>query len=271
MPHFSKCMLIDTADLDQLLYESPDDVVVIDARSYTEYAAGHIRGAVNLDLFAFHWNDTTPDGMRGFDAQTVRLFSFVGASRARRIVVYDGQSGMLAARGVWMLLYMSHRGAFMLDGGFAKWRAESRPVEVQTRGSIPVVFEPQLDRSIITGYADVADNLNRLVIIDSRSPAEYDGSVTRAARGGHIPGAINIEWKRNLSDEGDGRFKDGEQLASLYANIPRDSDIITYCQGGYRAAHSFLALKRAGYTNVRVYLGSWGEWGNMPELPVSND
>ena len=83
-------------------------------------------------------------------------------------------------------------------------------------------------------------------------------------RQGHIPTAINIDWNKNLEE---GLFKNDEKLASLY-EIDKDIPIVTYCQGAYRAANSFLALKKIGFKNVRVYLGSWGEWGNNLELPV---
>ncbi|HET7337340.1 MAG TPA: rhodanese-like domain-containing protein, partial [Candidatus Nitrosotalea sp.] len=81
----------------------------------------------------------------------------------------------------------------------------------------------------------------------------------------HIPTAINIDWELNVND--DGTMKSLEDLAKLY-NFSKDKEIVTYCQGGYRAANSFVALKMLGFKNVKVYLGSWGEWGNKLELPV---
>ena len=105
----------------------------------------------------------------------------------------------------------------------------------------------------------------KIKIIDARTPEEFDGTVIRAARSGHIPTSENIDWSNNLTS--DGKLKPNEDLLNLY-NLDSDQEIITYCQGAYRAANSFLALKKIGFSNVRVYLGSWGEWGNKTELPI---
>ena len=122
-----------------------------------------------------------------------------------------------------------------------------------------------IEPSIITGFDYVEKSIGKATIIDARSPEEFDGSIPRAARGGHIPTAINIDWIKNLDENG--TFKSDTELSKLY-QLNKDSEIITYCQGAYRAANSFLALKKLGFKNVKVYLGSWGEWGNNLELPV---
>ena len=97
------------------------------------------------------------------------------------------------------------------------------------------------------------------------SSKEFNGSDVRAIKRGHIPSAVNIDWENNIEN---GIFKSKAKLSRIYSDIPKNSQIITYCQGGYRAAHAFLALKMLGYKNVKMYLGSWGEWGNRPGLPI---
>jgi len=92
----------------------------------------------------------------------------------------------------------------------------------------------------------------------------------RSARGGAVPGAIHIEWTRNLA--ADGTFKPADDLRAMYeaAGVTPDREVIAYCQGGYRAANSYLALRLLGYPNVSNYLGSWREWGDRLDLPIEH-
>ena len=256
-------MLISTTELNSILNDS--NILIIDTRSFAEYSKGHIPGSVNLDLFAFHWIDTTQEGIQNFNKQTEMLFSFVGVASEKKVVFYDNVSGMLAARGVWMLEYFSHPNVSMLDGGMTKWEKENLPTETQPNPFHPSKFSGKINPDIITGYEYILENLDTLKIIDARSEEEYGGTTIRAAQVGHIPKSINIDWNLNIRD--DGTFKSDDELSKLY-QIPKDSEIVTYCQGAYRAANAFLALKKLGFENVRVYLGSWGEWGNKLDLPV---
>jgi thiosulfate/3-mercaptopyruvate sulfurtransferase len=256
-------VLITTTELAKEL--GNQDLLIIDARSYREYSQGHIPGAVNLDLFAFHWFDTSKQGIEIFNEQTRTILSFTGVTEQKKVIFYDDVSGMLASRGVWLLMYFSHPAAFMLDGGLKKWKSEKLPTETKTNGFLPSKFNGKINQKIIADYQHINKNLGRLVLIDARSKEEYDGTVIRGARRGHIPGALNVDFNLNIAE--DGTLKDEKQLGELY-KIPKDAEVVTYCQGAYRAANSFLALKKLGFTNVRVYLGSWGEWSNRTELPV---
>lgn len=255
-------MLITTSELAGEL--GGKDLVIIDSRSFKEYSQGHIPGAVNLDLFAYHWFDTSEKGIEMFESQTRQLLSFAGV-QGKKVVFYDDISGMLAARGVWMLLYFSHRNVSMLDGGIKKWVADGLGVETRANGFTPSEFTGKPDRSILAGYEHLRENLDDVVVIDARSKEEYDGTTVRGARRGHIPNAVNVDFNLNIAQ--DGTIKDQKELAELYA-FPKEAQVITYCQGAYRAANSFVALKKLGFKNVRVYLGSWGEWSNRDDLPV---
>jgi len=257
-------MIISVKDLNSILNDPK--ILVIDTRSYKDYSDGHIPGAVNLDLFAFHWIDTSKEGIENFNKQTRMIFSFAGVSEEKKIIFYDEVSGMLAARGVWMSLYFSHPDVAMLDGGMKRWREEKMEIETKTNNFKPTNFSGKVNPLLISGFENIKNNLENLIIIDARTKDEYEGKIVRAAQAGHIPRSINIDWVLNLNE--DGTLKDESELSKLY-QIPKESQIVTYCQGAYRAANSFIALKKLGFKNVRVYLGSWGEWGNKLDLPVS--
>jgi thiosulfate/3-mercaptopyruvate sulfurtransferase len=243
------------------------NLLIVDTRPFSSYIRGHIPGAVNIELVQFHWLDTSNQGIKEFTRQSRLLLSNIGVKRNQHVIFYDDISGMSAARGVWLLLYFSHHKVSLLDGGFTRWTEEGLPVENKSNPFVPSNFVGKPNRKVLATLEAVKKSLGKKdsVIIDSRTKEEYTGEHKRASRAGHIPSSINVDWDQNL--EG-GSFKDLDRLSSLYSKIPKKSKIITYCQGGYRAANTFLALKILGYTNVKMYLGSWAEWGNKSKLPI---
>jgi thiosulfate/3-mercaptopyruvate sulfurtransferase len=259
-------LLISSQDLYKLI-KKQDNTIVIDSRPFSEYKNGHVPGAVNIDLFQLHWFDTTKRGIKDFNRQSRLLLSNIGISKDSKVIFYDNVSGISSARGVWLLLYFSHKNVCMLDGGFEKWKKERYPIEVKSNPLRNVRFIGKPNTKVIADANEVKKSIRNknVTIVDARSREEYVGSEVRAARRGHIPSAVNIDWEDNVEKA---VFKSKEKLSKIYSNIPKNSQVITYCQGGYRASNAFIALKLLGYKKVKLYLGSWGEWGNRLEFPV---
>jgi thiosulfate/3-mercaptopyruvate sulfurtransferase len=259
-------LLICAKDLNNAI-QKKDDKIVIDTRSFLEYKNGHVPGAVNIDLFQLHWFDTTKRGIKDFNRQTRLLLSNIGIKKNSMVVFYDNISGMYAARGVWLLLYFSHENVCMLDGGFEKWKKEGYPIEVKSNPLKISLFKGNPNAKILADAKDVRRSLGKknVLIVDARSREEYNGIEVRGARRGHIPTAVNIDWTCNIGNDS---FKSKDKLAKIYSKIAKNAQVITYCQGGYRAANAFLVFKMLGYKKVKMYLGSWGEWGNRLDLPV---
>ncbi len=245
-------------------------VVLLDLRAAEAFAAAHVPGAVHLDLYGLSLIDTSPEPLRAFLWMIEHLLIARGVSDDRAVVVYDEHSGIRAARAFWCLEYFGHPATRLLDGGFRAWERAGLPVtssaEAPRKGAT-VGRSPIPDR--LATWSDVRSRLGtECVMLDTRGEAEYLGDERRAARGGAIPGAVHIEWTRNLDDRGE--FKSAADLRGMYesAGVTPDREIVAYCQGGYRAAHSYLALRLLGYERVRSYLGSWKEWGDRDDLPV---
>lgn len=244
--------------------------LVIDLRPPDGYAAGHIPGAVHLDLFGISLIDTDPAPLRSFLWILEHLLASRGVTAARHVVLYDEHSGIRAARAFWALEYFGHEHTRLLDGGFGAWCAAGLPVTAEAAPAQPTTWTgTRMDERLAT-WRDVHEQIGETetVLLDTRTRGEYDGTIVRAARGGCIPGAVHVEWTHNLGP--DGAFKPASDLRAMYeqAGVTPEKEVLTYCQGGYRAAHSYLALRLLGYPRVRPYLGSWKEWGDRLDLPV---
>jgi thiosulfate/3-mercaptopyruvate sulfurtransferase len=158
----------------------------------------------------------------------------------------------------------------MLDGGFEKWKSMGFPIEIKSNALCKCKFRGKVNTKILSTAREIKHSLENknLIVIDARSKEEFSGSEVRAIRRGHIPTAVNIDWENNIAN---GTFKKIKQLSKIYSKIPIRSNVVTYCQGGYRAANAFIVLRMLGYKKVKMYLGSWGEWGNRLQFPVSQE
>jgi len=243
---------------------------VIDTRPAELFAQGHIPGAAHFDLFGISLIDTSPAPLKAFLAMIAHLFEMRGVDLDKEIVFYEENSGMRAARGLWFLEYFGHQKVSVLDGGFLAWTQAGCPVTTVAAPPKATEFKTAERRELLATFEDVLKSLGKpgVRIVDTRGADEYMGRLVRAARGGAIPGAVHLEWTNNLDSTG--RYKPEAELREMYRKlgVTPDKEAIPYCQGGYRAAHTYLALRLLGFPNVRNYLGSWKEWGDRVDLPI---
>ena len=246
------------------------DLCIIDVRPAEDYAKGHIPGATHFDLFGLSLIDTSEAPLKAFMFMIHHVLELRGVSETKEVVFYEDNSGMRAARGVWFLEYYGHPNVKMLDGGFQAWKAAGAPVTFEAAVPKAATFKSTERREVLATADDVLRSLSKkeIAILDTRSRGEFLGTHVRAARGGAIPGAIHIEWTENIAS--DGKFKSNTELKAMYdqAGITPDKEVVSYCQGGYRAAHSYVALRLLGFPKVRNYIGSWKEWGDRADLPL---
>lgn len=243
-----------------------------DARA--AYLAGHLPGAVYCnwadDLSAPPPPSGHPRWMLPDPAAFAATMSRLGIGDRTMVVGYDAEGGHHAAR-LWLALRrFGYDRMAVLEGGLQKWQRESRPLEPGDVHAEPARFTPRPRLGVVASKAEVlaAVRTGDPWLLDVRSEAEYLGTEARAARGGHIPGAVNILWKDALQD--DWTLRDPDALDALYADAGFNADTatVTYCQAGVRAAFTHLVLTALGRDQVRTYDGSWEDWGNDPEVPV---
>ena len=239
------------------------------------YATSHIAGAafahVERDLSAARTGRNgrhplpTPEAVAG-------LFGRLGIDAAKQVVAYDQGSGMFASRVWWMLRWLGHDRAAVLDGGFAKWLREGRPVSTEPPFHEPTTFVPTRVRPTVSATG-IAASLPRhgLLLLDARAAERYRGDVEPIDPvAGHIPGALNRPYTRNVA--ADGTFRSPGELRSEFEGMlhgrPPD-DLVHYCGSGVSACHNLLAMTVAGYPLTRLYPGSWSEWIADPQRPIS--
>ncbi len=264
LSHSKSKMLVDSRWL--RAHRRDPGLVLIDTRPAKEFWAGHLKDARHFDPFPFHHTDTSERGVAEFGAQLQWIFSALGISGRETVVFYEDASGMRAARGAWALEYAGHPKARMLDGGL-KASGEKLTAKVDRFAPTDFKFKPRAET--LASYTHLLERIGNhdVQIFDVRSDAEYYSERVRAKHGGAIPGAIHQDWSE--AQAADGTVKSADELRAQYEALGLDpaAEIVPYCQGGYRAAHAYIALKAAGYPNVRNYFGSWAEWGNRDDLP----
>ena len=205
-----------------------------------------------------------------------RVFGRLGIDATKQVVAYDQGPGMYAARLWWMLRWLGHDAVAVLDGGFAAWTREGRPVSAEIPQVVATTFVARPPTPTIAASAIAAGIANPVaapafVLLDARARERYRGDVEPLDPvAGHIPGALNRPYSENLDTEG--RFKSQAALAHEFDAIlggKAPGDVVHYCGSGVTACHNLLAMTHAGRPGARLFPGSWSEWCADPDRPVA--
>ena len=238
-----------------------------------EYDAGHIPGAVffGIDEIADPTTDLphmlpTPDAF-------AEAAGALGLRREATVVVYDSVGIFSAPRVWWTLRTMGFPDVRVLDGGFAKWRAEGRPVDGDAASPAPTALKASFKPALVRSADDVRAILAKggAQIVDARSAPRFRGDAPEprpGLRAGHMPGACNVPFGQFVRADGTLLGADEIRAAFQAAGVDLNAPIVTTCGSGISAALLALALARIGREDIAVYDGSWTEWGGLPDTPV---
>ncbi|MDH3640110.1 MAG: sulfurtransferase [Gammaproteobacteria bacterium] len=264
-------VVIEPEDLHARLGSDPR-MLIVDLCKDERFAQSHIAGAVHLEYRQLITGSQPAPGQIPGPEQLSDMLSAMGCTLDSKVVAYDDEGGGKAARLLWTLDVIGHPCFALLNGGILAWTAENYSLTADfvapSRSDYPVSVG---DHGIADlGYIRSRLGDPKLALLDARTPGEFVGSQVRATRGGHIPGATNLNWLDTLDPQRNYRFKPKPELMKLLADraLTPDREIVAYCHTHHRSAHSYIMLRHLGYENLRGYPGSWSEWGNRTDTPV---
>lgn len=240
------------------------------------YAAGHVPGAVYAHLDRdLSGHKTGSNGRHPLpDPRTLATtFGRLGIGPSTQVVAYDQDGGAFASRLWWMLRWLGHDAAAVLNGGLARWRSEGRRMSQGIEIARQAQFTARPRPEMLATLADVRERAEdpAWLLMDARAPERFRGEVEPIDRvPGHIPGARNHFFQTNLTDAG-GLLPPSELVAHLEQTLGGASptQVISYCGSGVTACQNLLALEHAGLRGARLYAGSWSEWSADPSRPVA--
>ncbi len=249
-----------------------NNIVIIDLSQPTSYLQQHIPGAFFLE---YSWITKVQNPVMGLlpDVEQLnRVLSAFGITTDTHIVAYDDEGGGHACRLLWTLDTLGHPHYSLLNGGLPNWAHKDLPLSKDIIWPTPSHYSAMENTSPIANKQFILDSLDdkNTIIMDCRSPMEYSGAKVFAARGGHIPGAVNINWTDLIDTENQLCLKPITEMEDILQSkgITKDKTVITHCQTHHRSSHSYIVLKSLGYENVKGYPGSWSDWGNDPSTPI---
>lgn len=252
--------LISAQELAKIMKDK--NTVIVSCRTASDYAKVHLPGAVNVPHMELY-SDPATNGYLKPTADLAKYFGSKGISEAKTIVLYDEGSGKYSGRVYWVLKYLGATNVKVLDGQMKAWRAARKPVTKAPVSAKAVTFTPNVQKNLLASTAQVkaATSNSGAVIVDVRSPEEFNGTDETTIRKGHIPNAVNFEFSQVMDDAS--KMKSTDELTKLFKakGITSDKEIILYCKTSVRAGIVFFTLTdMLNYKNVRVYDEAFFGW-----------
>jgi thiosulfate/3-mercaptopyruvate sulfurtransferase len=245
---------------------------IVDCDNRDAYRRAHIPAAVGVRDNYF--KDPRDNRFIMEPDQFAQAMSDLGIGDETQVVAYDAFGTLYASRLWWCLQYYGHRNIRILNGGWNRWFTEGRQTTIEEPHYPPATFTPRPNEAVLADAEYIMANLERpdLVVLDVRSDAEWEGKNNRGnKRAGHIPGAVHIEWLNNVTDDPAQVLKQADELRAMFeaAGVTPDKEIVTHCQAGVRAAQAAMTLTLLGYERVRNYDGSFLDWANRDDTPLT--
>lgn len=262
--------------------ENQDNLVLLDVRFDLQdesagkhaYLKGHIPGAFHLDLKEDLASEAKVHGGENPLPDPKRLMkklASLGIDQETEVLIYDQDNKMFAARAWWTLYYIGLNKLYILDGGYQAWEKNNYEVtsEEPRKEQGLLTAKPRENIFVTIDYVKEKLGDENTILIDSRAPERYEGKEEPLyRRAGHIPGAKNLHYT-NVYQK-DGSFKSKDQLTELFADLPRDKEIIVSCGSGVSACSNVIGLRLAGFRNIKLYPGSFSDWISYEENEVVN-
>jgi len=248
-----------------------DNLIIVDLSNIALYQQQHIPGAVHLA--GSHLLAGTPPipSKCPSTEQLSKIICHLGINQSKQVVVCDDEGGGWAGRMAWTLDLLGLNNWHYLNGGMVAWIKEGFPTESTPNHPISGAYReiPLTNPEAKISADQIKTSLGSpdFAVWDARSPNEYSGAMVRAARGGHIPGAINLEWTALMDQQRNLRIRENAQQILDELGLTRDKRIATHCQSHHRSSYTYMVARILGYPKICGYDGSWAEWGNS-DLPI---
>ena len=273
----SPALVLQTSQLDTLLNQA--NILLVFIGSEEAFREAHIPGSQHIKPSELVCGVAPAAGKIADTDDLAFLFSRIGLNDDSIVIAYDDEGGGWAGRLIWTLDVIGHHHYHYIDGGLVAWLGEGRETEsgFSKKNLKDATEQPSvqinIDSALIVSAEKIIESLSNdeFIVWDARSPQEYNGEKILAARGGHIPGAENINWLDLMDRNNFLRLKPLPVIQTMLSdkNLTSDKTIVTHCQSHHRSGLTYLVGKIIGL-NIKAYDGSWSEWGNLTKTPIDN-